>query len=494
MGKIVGIDLGTTNSVVAVIERGRPVIIPNRLGKQSTPSVVQIMSDHRTLVGIPAVRAMPIDPKNTVSGIKRFMGRYYNEVFDIAEVVPFDVVPGSDQRAVVRAHGRDYTPEAISALILDELKCSAEAYLGEPVHEAVLTIPAHFNESQRRATRRAAELAGFKVLRTIVEPTAAALAHGLGNKPETILLVLDLGGGTFDVTLVEEGDRVCYVIAVGGDPYLGGDDFDDILYNWVRDEIRRIHGIDISEDPTAAQRVREAVTSAKCRLSFHATAEICIPFLRVSGWRSVDVLLTIARSHFEHLAEELFERIISIVLQVLKNGKMTPPQVDNVLLVGGASRVPKLAEIVRRIFGSRLLYDMNMEEAIAAGAATQAGIMSGELRDIVLLDVIDFPISIEAAGQVVEMIPAGTTIPTQKKELFSTVYDNQPSVEVHVLRGNQPSVNDNYSLTAVHLNGIMPAPAGVPRISVTVDVDANHDISILAQDLATGKTVRGTVE
>ena len=489
MSRIVGIDLGTTNSLIAVVEGGHPRVIPNRFGSRTTPSVVRFLPDGQTVVGGAAERARMQDPEHTVSGIKRFIGRFYNEVADLAELVSYPVVPGEDDRAMVHLGGRNWSPPEISAMVLRELKESAETFLGEEVGRAVVTIPAYFNDAQRRATGDAVRLAGLELMRLVPEPTAAAMAYGFSEQRDGTLLVLDLGGGTYDVSLLEVGEGVVDVRAIDGDSHLGGDDFDEILLEWAREEICRYHGFDIMLRSDVTQRVRETVIAAKCAFSQVQSQMIELPFLFQRDGSSVNVSLRLDREDFESLCDELFERLVPPIERVLANGGLATHDVDEVLLVGGATRTSRVSEIVRSFFGKEPSHRVNPEEAVGLGAAIQAGVLSGSLTDALLLDVIPFRISVEGErGIAVALIDANTTLPTRKSEIFTTSLDEQTSVEVHVLRGNREFADENQTLGRLTLEGLPAAPRGTLKIEVSIDIDANQDIYVTAKDLESGRS------
>jgi molecular chaperone DnaK len=489
MSRIVGIDLGTTNSLVAVVEGGRPMVIPNRFGSRTTPSVVRFLPDGQTVVGEPAERARMQDPQHTVSGIKRFIGRFYNEVSDLAELAPYPIVAGEDDRAMVHLGGRNWSPPEISAMVLRELKESAEMFLGEEVDRAVVTIPAYFNDAQRRATAEAVRLAGLELVRLVAEPTAAAMAYGLAEHRDRTVLVLDLGGGTYDVSLLEMGDGVVEVRAIDGDGHLGGDDFDEILLQWAHQEVLRQHGFDILFLPEVAQRVREAVTAAKCALSHVQSQTIELPFLFQRAGSLVDVSLKLEREDFGFLCDELFERLVPPIERVLANGGITAHDMGEVLLVGSATRMERVSEVVKNFFGREPSHRVNPEEAVGLGAAVQAGILYGSIRDTLLLDVIPFPISVEGEGGIaVCLIDANTTLPTRKSEIFTTSLDEQTSIEVHVLQGKREISDDNQTLGRLTLEELPSAPRGTQQIEVSIDIDANQDIHVTAKDLASGRS------
>jgi molecular chaperone DnaK len=490
MGKVVGIDLGTTNSVIAVVVGGEPQVIPNAEGSRLTPSVVAFTKTGERLVGQMAKRQSILNPENTVYSIKRFMGRRVAEVETERRMVPYKVEEGSNGMAVVRlpAAGKTFTPEEISAMILQKLKADAEAYLGEPVNEAVITVPAYFNDAQRTATKQAGEIAGLKVLRIINEPTASCLAYGLDKKTAETVLVFDLGGGTFDVSILEIGEGVFEVKATNGDTHLGGDDWDERIVNWLADQFKREHGIDLRQDRQALQRLREASERAKVELSTVAQTTINLPFITAdaNGPKHLDYMLP--RAKFEEMTANLVERCIGPFKQALADAKMTEKDLDEVILVGGATRMPMIQELVRRLSGKEPNKEVHPDEVVAVGAAIQAGVLSGTVREVVLLDVTPLSLGVETLGGVMTtLIPRNTTIPTRKSEIFSTAADGQTQVEIHVLQGERPMARDNRTLGRFTLDGIPPAPRGVPKIEVTFDIDANGILDVKAKDTASGK-------
>ncbi|HXF82740.1 MAG TPA: molecular chaperone DnaK [bacterium] len=490
MPKVVGIDLGTTNSVIAVVIGGEPQVIPNAEGSRLTPSVVAFTKTGERLVGQMAKRQAILNPENTVYSIKRFMGRRYAEVEGERKMVPYRVEEGPNGMAVVRlpATGKTYTPEEISAMILQKLKADAEAYLGDKVTEAVITVPAYFNDAQRTATKHAGEIAGLKVLRIINEPTASALAYGLDKKGSETVLVFDLGGGTFDVTVLEIGEGVFEVKATNGDTHLGGDDWDERIVNWLADQFRRENGIDLRQDRQALQRLREAAERAKVELSTVTQTTINLPFITAdaSGPKHLDYVLT--RAKFEEMTADLVERCIGPFKQALADAKMTEKDLDEVILVGGATRMPMIQELVRRLTGKEPNKEVHPDEVVAVGAAIQAGVLAGTVREVVLLDVTPLSLGVETLGGVMTvLIPRNTTIPTRKSEIFSTAADGQTQVEIHVLQGERPMARDNRTLGRFILDGIPPAPRGVPKIEVTFDIDANGILDVKARDMATGR-------
>lgn len=490
MAKVVGIDLGTTNSVIAVLEGGEPVVIPTAEGGRLCPSVVGFTKTGERLVGAPAKRQAIVNPENTIFSIKRFMGRRYDEVEAERKRVPYKVVADSkgDAAVYIPAVDKTYRPEEISAMILQKLKADAEAYLGEPVTAAVITVPAYFNDAQRTATKNAGEIAGLKVLRIINEPTAAALAYGLDKKSNETILVFDLGGGTFDVSILEVGDGVFEVKSTAGDTHLGGDDFDQRIVDYLADEFKREHGIDLRQDRQALQRLKEAAERAKIELSSVTTTTINLPFITAdaSGPKHLDMTLT--RAKFEELCADLFERLKGPMFRALEDAGLKPTDVNEVVLVGGSTRIPKVQEMVRQFTGKEPHKGVNPDEVVAVGAAIQAGVLSGEIKDIVLLDVTPLSLGIETKGGIFTvLIPRNTTIPTRKSEIFTTAADAQTSVEVRVYQGERPMARDNKLLGVFHLDGIPPAPAGVPQIEVTFDIDANGILQVSAKDLGTGR-------
>ena len=490
MGKVVGIDLGTTNSVIAVVIGGEPQVIPNAEGSRLTPSVVAFTKTGERLVGQMAKRQAILNPENTVYSIKRFMGRRYSEVETERKMVPYKVEEGGNGMAVARlpAAGKVFTPEEISAMILQKMKADAEAYLGEPVAEAVITVPAYFNDAQRTATKNAGEIAGLKVLRIINEPTASCLAYGLDKKKPETILVFDLGGGTFDVSVLEIGEGVFEVKATNGDTHLGGDDWDERIVNWLADQFKREHGIDLRQDRQALQRLREASERAKVELSTVAQTTINLPFITAdaNGPKHLDYVLT--RAKFEEMTADLVERCIGPFKQALADAKMTEKDLDEVILVGGATRMPMIQELVRRLTGKEPNKEVHPDEVVAVGAAIQAGVLAGTVREVVLLDVTPLSLGVETLGGVMTpLIPRNTTIPTRKSEVFTTAADGQTQVEIHVLQGERQMARDNRTLGRFILDGLPPAPRGVPKIEVTFDIDANGILDVKAKDTATGR-------
>jgi len=490
MARVVGIDLGTTNSVIATMIGGEVQVIPNAEGSRLTPSVAGFTKTGERLVGQMAKRQAVLNPENTVSSIKRFMGRRLSEVETERAMVPYKVEDGQNGMAVVRipAAGKSFTPEEISAMILQKLKTDAEAYLGEKVTEAVITVPAYFNDAQRTATKNAGEIAGLKVLRIINEPTASALAYGLDKKGAETVLVFDLGGGTFDVTILEIGEGVFEVKATSGDTHLGGDDWDERIVNWLADEFRKEQGIDLRKDRQALQRLREAAERAKVELSTVVQTTINLPFITAdaTGPKHLDYVTT--RAKLEELTADLVERCIGPLKQALTDAKMTEKDLNEVILVGGATRMPMIQELVRRLTGKEPNKEVHPDEVVAIGAAIQAGVLAGQVRDVVLLDVTPLSLGVETLGGVLTvLVPRNTTIPTRKSEVFSTAADGQTQVEVHVQQGERPMARDNRTLGRFILDGIPPAPRGVPQIEVTFDIDANGILNVNAKDRATSR-------
>jgi len=494
MGKVIGIDLGTTFSVVSIMEGNEPKVIPNQEGARTTPSVVAFTKDGEILVGQVAKRQAITNPKNTIFSIKRFMGRRYEEVEEEIKMVPYKVVKGPHGDARVEVEGKVYSPPEISAMVLRKLKEAAEAYLGEKVDKAVITVPAYFNDAQRKATKDAGQIAGLEVLRLVNEPTASALAYGLDKKKGGKIAVYDLGGGTFDISILEVGDGVFEVKAVNGDTHLGGDNFDQRIIDWIISEFKKEHGIDLSQDPMAMQRLKEAAEKAKCELSSVMETEINLPFITADASGPKHLIMKLTRAKFEALIEDLIERTVEPCQNALNDAGLTPADIDEVILVGGSTRVPAVQRKVKEIFGKEPRKDINPDEAVALGAAIQAGVLTGEVKDILLLDVTPLSLGIETLGGVsTVLIPRNTTIPTRKSEIFTTATDNQTSVEIHVVQGERPMAKDNRTLARFHLDGIPPAPRGVPKIEVTFDIDADGILHVSAKDMATGKEQKVTV-
>ena len=489
MGKIIGIDLGTTNSVVAVMEGSDPVVIANSEGGRTTPSVVAFAKNGERLVGQAAKRQAVTNSQNTVSSIKRFMGRFYNEVNEEMKLVPYKVVQGDNNTARVEVGDRVYSPPEISAMILQKMKQTAEDYLGQKVTEAVITVPAYFNDAQRQATKEAGEVAGLQVKRIINEPTAAALAYGLDKKNKDLkVAIYDLGGGTFDVSILELGDGVFEVKSTNGDTHLGGDNFDQRVLDFVADEFKKQEGIDIRKDPMALQRVREAAEKAKMELSTLMQTEINLPFITATADGPKHLNMTLTRTKFEQLVDDLIKKTLGPTERALKDAGLSPSQIDEVILVGGMTRVPRVQQIVREVFGREPHKGVNPDEVVAIGAAIQGGVLSGDVTDVLLLDVTPLGLGIETLGGVMtRLIESNTTIPTRKSEIFSTASDSQPSVEIHVLQGERQMAQDNRTLGRFHLDGIPPAPRGVPQIEVTFDIDANGMLHVSAKDKGTNK-------
>ncbi len=490
MGKIIGIDLGTTNSVVSVMEGGEPAVITNAEGARTTPSVVAYKKDGERLVGMPAKRQAITNPQNTIASIKRFTGRQYGEVESEIKTVPYEVTRGDNNTARVKVGDRVYTPQEISAMVLQKLKQTAEDYLGEKVTEAVVTVPAYFNDAQRKATKEAGEIAGLNVRRIINEPTAAALAYGLDKKEKTdeLVAVYDLGGGTYDISILELGDGVFEVKATYGDTHLGGDDFDQRLIDYIADEFQKQEGIDLRKDRMALQRLKEAAEKAKIELSGQTQTNINLPFITATEDGPKHLTLDVTRAAFEKLVDDLVERTIPPMEKALKDAGVSREDIDEVILVGGSTRLPKIQEVVEDFFGKKPNRSVNPDEVVAVGAAVQGGVLSGDVSDVLLLDVTPLNLGIETLGGVMtSLIQANTTIPTKKSEIFSTASDSQTSVEIHVLQGDRQMAVANRTIGRFHLDGIPPAPRGVPQIEVAFDIDANGILDVTAKDNATGK-------
>lgn len=488
MGKVIGIDLGTTNSVVAIMEGAQGKVLINAQGARLTPSVVAFTDKGERLVGLPARHQQITNPGNTVFSIKRFMGRRHSEVSSEEKFVPYKVEGGQEELVKVNIRGKQYTPPEISAMILQDLKKTAEDYLGEKVTDAIITVPAYFNDSQRLATKEAGEIAGLNVKRVLPEPTAAALAYGMDKKKGGKICVFDLGGGTFDVSVLDIGDGVFEVLSINGDTHLGGDDYDQVVVDYMADEFRKQNGIDLRNDPMALQRLKEAAEKAKIELSANMETTINLPFITADASGPKHLQLSLSRSKFESLTNALTERCRGPVLKALADAKLSPNQIDETLLVGGSTRMPRVQALVKELFGKEGNKSVNPDEAVAVGAAIQGGITTGEVKDILVLDVTPLSLGVETLGGVMTpLIPRNTTIPTSKSETFSTAADNQTSVEIHVLQGEREFAKDNRTLGRFQLSGIAPAPRGIPQVEVTFDIDVNGILNVKAKDKATGK-------
>ena len=494
MGKILGIDLGTTNSCMAVMDGTTFKIIPNAEGANTTPSVVAFTKTGERLVGQTAKRQAVTNPKNTIFSVKRFMGRKYSEVKDELSRVPYEVVEGKNGDAYIKAGDKSYSPPEISAMILQKLKTDAEAYLGEKITEAVITVPAYFNDTQRQATKDAGRIAGLDVKRIINEPTAASLAYGLDKKKDETIAVYDLGGGTFDISILEIGDGVFEVKATNGDTHLGGDDFDRVVMDWLAEEFKKENGVDLRNDPQALQRLKEAGEKAKCELSSSMSSDINLPFITMNQSGPLHLQMTLTRAQLEKLCDPLIERSVPPCEACVKDSGLSKDKINEVILVGGMTRMPKVQEVAKRIFNREPHKGVNPDEVVAAGAAIQGGVLGGQVNDVVLLDVTPLSLGIETLGGVTtRLIERNTTIPTRKSEIFSTAADNQPSVDIHVLQGERNMAADNKSIGRFRLDGIAPAPRGVPQIDVTFDIDVNGILNVTAKDMGTGKEQKITI-
>lgn len=498
MGKIIGIDLGTTNSCVAVMEGNEPVVIPNSEGRRTTPSIVAFLDngEGERKVGDPAKRQAITNPHNTIYSVKRFMGKKHSEVAEERKNMTYKVEKGNNDTVRVRIGERLYTPQEISAIILQKMKSTAEDYLGTTITEAVITVPAYFNDAERQATKEAGQIAGLDVKRIINEPTAASLAYGLDKKNKDLkIAVYDLGGGTFDISILELGDGVFEVKSTNGDVHLGGDDFDSVIIDWLAEEFKKDEGIDLRKDPMALQRLKEAAEKAKIELSSSTSTEINLPYIMPVDGVPKHLVKTLTRAKFEQLTDRLVQRTLGPCKKALEDASMTSADIDEVILVGGSTRIPKIQEEVEKFFGKKPSKGVNPDEVVAIGAAIQGGVLTGEVKDVLLLDVTPLSLGIETLGGVfTKLIESNTTIPTRKSEVFSTAADNQPSVEIHVLQGERPMAKDNRTIGRFHLDGIPPAPRGVPQIEVTFDIDANGILNVSAKDKGTGKEQKIRIE
>lgn len=495
MAKIIGIDLGTTNSCVAILEGGDAKVLTNAQGNRTTPSIVGITNKGERLVGLSAKNQQTTNPENTIYSIKRFMGRRHNEVHDEEKIVPYKVIGAENDPVKVEAHGKEYTPPEISAIILRDLKKTAEDYLGEKVDAAVITVPAYFNDAQRKATQEAGIIAGFDVKRVLPEPTAAALAYGLDKKKNMKIAVFDLGGGTFDISILDVGDGVFETLSINGDTHLGGDDFDEVLINYVAEEFRKESGIKIKDDAMAHQRLKEACEKAKKELSSSVETTINLPFITADSSGPKHLNISVTRSKFEQLTDALIGRLRKPVLDAIADSGLSKNEIDECILVGGSTRIPAVQTLCKDLFGKEPNKTVNPDEAVALGAAIQAGIISGDVKEVLVLDVTPLSLGVETMGGVMTvMIPRNTTIPTSKKEVYSTAADNQPEVTIHVLQGERQFATDNRTLGRFNLGGIPPAPRGMPQIEVTFDIDANGILNVMAKDQATGKSQEIKIE